>query len=126
MTPDSNSDDSDIDVDEHAEESFEMKSFARSSGECQEAPSVPRDDENYSRSGSDDDGESSYGKHGRQAGNRRPSNSTVQSFELYTPDEERAVVKKFDRKLVPFLALLYMLSFLDRSSMFNALSFCCS
>lgn len=34
----------------------------------------------------------------------------------YTPDEERAVVKKFDRKLVLFVALLYMLSFLDRSS----------
>lgn len=39
------------------------------------------------------------------------------SFQLrYTPDEERAVVKKFDRKLVLFVALLYMLSFLDRSS----------
>lgn len=36
--------------------------------------------------------------------------------ELYTPAEERAVVKKFDRRLVLFVALLYMLSFLDRSS----------
>ena len=34
----------------------------------------------------------------------------------YTPDEERIVVKKFDRRLVLFMALLYMLSFLDRSS----------
>ena len=34
----------------------------------------------------------------------------------YTMEEERKVVKKFDRKLVPFLALLYLLSFLDRSS----------
>jgi hypothetical protein len=41
---------------------------------------------------------------------------SVQSFELYTPDEERAVVRKLDRKLVLFVALLYMLSFLDRSS----------
>lgn len=34
----------------------------------------------------------------------------------YTPEEEAAVVKKFDRKLVLFVALLYMFSFLDRSS----------
>ena len=47
---------------------------------------------------------------------RRGSASTTQSFMLYTPDEERAVIKKFDRKLVSFVSLLYMLSFLDRSS----------
>lgn len=39
------------------------------------------------------------------------------SFMLYTPDEERSVIKAFDRRLVLFIALLYMLSFLDRSSM---------
>ena len=48
---------------------------------------------------------------------RRKSNETEQSFMLYTPDEERSVIKKFDRRLVMFIALLYMLSFLDRSSM---------
>ena len=48
---------------------------------------------------------------------RRESDSTVHSFMLYTPDEQRVVVKKFDRRLVLFVALLYMLSFLDRSSM---------
>jgi hypothetical protein len=36
----------------------------------------------------------------------------------YTPDEEKEVVSVFDRRLVPFLALLYLLAFLDRSSMF--------
>ncbi|KAI4211597.1 MAG: hypothetical protein LQ351_005638 [Letrouitia transgressa] len=46
--------------------------------------------------------------------------SSQQDFELYTPDEERAVVKKFDRRLVLFIALLYMLSFLDRSNIGNA------
>lgn len=51
------------------------------------------------------------------SGTRRASASTVQSFMLYTPDEERSVVRKFDRKLVLFVAFLYMLSFLDRSSM---------
>lgn len=34
----------------------------------------------------------------------------------YTREEERQVVRRFDRRLVLFLALLYLLSFLDRSS----------
>lgn len=56
---------------------------------------------------------------------RRNSLSTTNSYQLYTPDEERAVVRKFDRKLVVFVAGLYMLSFLDRSSelSLNFLSF---
>ena len=37
-------------------------------------------------------------------------------FIPYTSDEERAVIKKLDRNLVLFVAFLYMLSFLDRSS----------
>ena len=47
---------------------------------------------------------------------RRGSNATVETFMLYTPDEEQLVIRKFDRNLVLFVALLYMLSFLDRSS----------
>ena len=47
---------------------------------------------------------------------RRPSIDSVQSYELYTPDEDRAVLRKLDRRLVAFMALLYCLSFLDRSS----------
>lgn len=39
----------------------------------------------------------------------------------YTQEEEDVVVKKFDRRLVLFLAFLYLLSFLDRSSMHIAL-----
>lgn len=58
-----------------------------------------------------------------EEGQRRASVSTTQSYQLYTPDEERKVVGIFDRKLVLFVALLYMLSFLDRSSM---LSMCIS
>jgi hypothetical protein len=42
--------------------------------------------------------------------------SSVQSFELYTPDEESSLLRKLDTRLVLFLALLYMLSFLDRTS----------
>lgn len=40
----------------------------------------------------------------------------IPTFTLFTPDEEAAILKKFDRRLVLFIALLYMLSFLDRSS----------
>lgn len=43
------------------------------------------------------------------------------TFTLFTPDEEAAVLKKFDRRLVLFIALLYMLSFLDRSSGYHFL-----
>lgn len=50
---------------------------------------------------------------------RRLSNSTAASFQLYTPDEEQAVVRKFDRRLVLFLSVCYMMSFLDRSSMLS-------
>jgi hypothetical protein len=53
---------------------------------------------------------------GQGHGRRDSSASSVASFQLYTPDEEDAVRRKFDRKLVVFVALLYMLSFLDRSS----------
>lgn len=54
-------------------------------------------------------------EHSLIAGRSR-SPGSVASFQLYTPDEERAVRRKFDRKLVLFVALLYMLSFVDRSS----------
>ncbi|OAA81071.1 Major facilitator superfamily domain, general substrate transporter [Akanthomyces lecanii RCEF 1005] len=48
---------------------------------------------------------------------RRGSNSTAASYKLYTPDEDAAVRRKFDRKLVLFVSLLFLLSFVDRSSM---------
>jgi hypothetical protein len=102
LTPDSESD-SDLEMEEYGE-SYKM----RSRGE----------------SGAEEDEDGDEGKKYRRR--RGTSMSTVQSFQLYTPDEERAVVKKFDRKLVLFVALLYMLSFLDRSSsspLFNIKSF---
>lgn len=58
-----------------------------------------------------DAGPSTAGGRGRAL-----SASSVESFQLYTPDEDATVRRKFDRKLVLFVALLYMLSFLDRSS----------
>ncbi|KAM0715796.1 hypothetical protein Q7P37_008310 [Cladosporium fusiforme] len=50
----------------------------------------------------------------------RSRRTSVQSFELYTPDEERGVRRKLDTHLVLFVSLLYMLSFLDRSNIGNA------
>lgn len=41
----------------------------------------------------------------------------------FTLEEEREVVKAFDRRLVPFLALLYLLAFLDRSSEYRVHGF---
>ena len=45
---------------------------------------------------------------------------SVASFELYTPEEGRRVRRKLDTHLVLFVALLYLLSFLDRSNIGNA------
>lgn len=46
---------------------------------------------------------------------RKPNPRKELSF---TAEEERAVVRKFDKKVVVLMAVLYMLAFLDRSSMF--------
>ena len=56
---------------------------------------------------------------GRGAQFRRSSLSSqasAQNFELYTPDEENAVIRKLDWNVVSFMSFLYLLSFLDRSS----------
>lgn len=42
--------------------------------------------------------------------------SRIQSYKSYTPDEEARVRRKLDTRLVLFVALLYMLAFLDRSN----------
>ena len=47
---------------------------------------------------------------------RRRRRSSLQSFQLYTPDEEAKVRHKLDTRLVLFVALLYMMAFLDRSN----------
>jgi hypothetical protein len=61
----------------------------------------------------DEDEDEGEGQH-----HSRISTDSAKSYELYTPDEDRAVVRKLDRRLVVFLAGVYMLSFLDRSSEF--------
>ncbi|OBU00453.2 hypothetical protein VE01_01472 [Pseudogymnoascus verrucosus] len=99
LTPEPDSGDSDFDDDYNGHESIELQSQDKEA-----------DFEAPLRTG--DDGSNTFP--------RRGSASTTQSFQLYTPDEERAVVRKFDKRLVLFVALLYMLSFLDRSNIGNA------
>lgn len=38
----------------------------------------------------------------------------------YSPQETKRLVRKIDRKLLPLLCLLYLLSFLDRTNIGNA------
>ena len=39
-----------------------------------------------------------------------------QRYGLYSPEEDKKVLKKLDRRVVLFISFLYLLSFLDRSS----------
>lgn len=68
--------------------------------------------------------ENTTAQDGRQSRSRSRSSSTgsLKHYELYTPAEDRAVRRKLDRNLVGFMALLYLLSFLDRSSEAPSLS----
>ncbi|KAK0345096.1 hypothetical protein LTR91_013789 [Friedmanniomyces endolithicus] len=68
--------------------------------------------------GHDDDEDHEGG--GAANGHARRRRASVQSYELYTPDEERRVRRKLDTRLVLFVALLYLMSFLDRSNIGNA------
>jgi hypothetical protein len=101
LTPDSDSEDSDLELKED-ELGHSIKLQRRDPDKSQGADVDGPADED------DDDDRTPLGSRG--------SESTMHSYQLYTPDEERAVIRKFDKRLVLFVALLYMLSFLDRSS----------
>jgi hypothetical protein len=49
----------------------------------------------------------------------------TQRYELYSPEEDKKVLKKLDRRVVLFIAFLYLLSFLDRSSEYRSISYMC-
>lgn len=109
-TPDEDSeDDGDGDGGGGGEEGYKLRALSGNG----EGVSDEGREEGYSDDGGLTEKEGGEGERAKYARRRRVS---VQSFELYTPDEERVVVRKFDRRLVGFLAGLYMLSFLDRSS----------
>lgn len=70
---------------------------------------------------SDLDANSESGTHVQPSQNSsRPIQRTGTLSKDFTEDEEKAVLKKLDRNLVLFLAFLYLLSFLDRSSEYSS------
>lgn len=94
------------------EDGSEMYELSELSGD----DDYSEEDEEEEDEEDEDDAHGVAGRARKPVNRRRLSESTVASFQLYTPDEERAVVRKFDRRLVMFLAFCYMLSFVDRSS----------
>lgn len=95
-----------MEEDGYAGESYRLKNLSSSS-----IGKAEKREEHYDAE-LEEDGEAA----GFLTDTRRSSISSVQSYELYTPDEDKAVLRKLDRRLVLFMALLYCLSFLDRSS----------
>lgn len=119
--------------DQAGHEEYEMDEFRPEDEEDDDVAVTDDEDDESDDDGHDHHGSGSSSSRGMMTRGRRKgrrsvaaaSVATAESFELYTPDMERAVVRKFDRRLVVFVALLYMLSFLDRSSMFCCLLLCC-
>ncbi|KAJ8606699.1 hypothetical protein MRB53_040781 [Persea americana] len=99
------------DDDDDLREGFELQEFDRVLG--------PREGDTLG-DGDDDDDDDPDDDHHHRASSSTTRPASVQSFELYTPDEERRVRRKLDLRLVVFVALLFMLSFLDRSNIGNA------
>ncbi|KAK4985384.1 hypothetical protein LTR50_006000 [Elasticomyces elasticus] len=115
LTPDSDSEDDDYARRSRSgAASYRMKNLKRTT-EDDGAESCERSGSERSHEDEEDEGDATAG-----AQRHRTRAESTQSFELYTPDEEKAVLRKLDRRLVLFMALLYMLSFLDRSNIGNA------
>lgn len=114
LTPESDGEDGQNLEDLVVEEGYELKELGkgRDKMESQAAAGAIEDEEDE-----DSEYDEQDGALGMRMNSRRES---VASFELYTPDEERKVRRKLDTRLVLFVALLYLLSFLDRSNIGNA------
>ena len=112
LTPESDSEDGHVLERLEDEEGLELVELGKDGHRAnRRGQGVRADEEEDSDSEADDD--DLEGKKTRQT-------ASVASFELYTPDEERRVRRKLDTRLVLFVALLYLLSFLDRSNIGNA------
>ncbi|OAA68963.1 Major facilitator superfamily domain, general substrate transporter [Cordyceps fumosorosea ARSEF 2679] len=124
---DSDSDDDNLfnldDYDED-EEAVDLRSEVAGAGAGAEAHEMHGlrggDRPGSSRSEAAAEASSSARRKHRRTTTRRGSGNTVASYELYTPDEEAAVRRKFDRRLVLFVSFLFLLSFVDRSNVGNA------
>ncbi|KAK5687455.1 hypothetical protein LTS10_001593 [Elasticomyces elasticus] len=109
FTPEGDSEDDGDDLEElEAEEGYELRELGESARSQQQ------------RNGTKEDEVHEDEEHEALNGHKRRRRASVQSFELYTPTEERRVRRKLDTHLVLFVALLYLLSFLDRSNVGNA------
>ena len=117
MTPESDSEDEEGLDDLEAEEGLELKELGKNG----QRPRRQRAKASETSAGAEEDDDSDYEADDGSLQNRRSTRrSSVASFELYTPDEERRVRRKLDIRLVLFVALLYLFSFLDRSNIGNA------
>ncbi|TKA64814.1 hypothetical protein B0A55_10552 [Friedmanniomyces simplex] len=113
FTPETYSDDGDDDEleDLEAEEGYELRELGERAESRQRRDTV---------GGAEDDEDEGHGRAGAANSHKRRRRASVQSYELYTPNEERRVRRKLDTHLVLFVALLYLMSFLDRSNVGNA------
>lgn len=115
LTPDSDSDDDIALAELEVEGGYELRPLNKEGQAVSGAEDYIDGDED----GESDDEEDHNGTSaGLQKSHRRRASAA--SFELYTPDEERRVLRKLDIRLVLFVALLYLMSFLDRSNIGNA------
>lgn len=117
LTPDSDSEEENDLDDLEAEEGLELTELSSHGRKQLRGVSHIRDADAIAEQ--DEDDELDQKRTGAQKRRRRRGDS-VASFELYTPDEERRVRRKLDTRLVLFVALLYLFSFLDRSNIGNA------
>jgi hypothetical protein len=104
-TPDSDADDSD----------GESVPALRGGGDTGELRKIRNSSEKQSYRGSRDQEESSS-EDDSEKDHIKPVRRIGSRSKEYTDEEEKAIVRKLDLRLTLFIALLYMLSFLDRSS----------
>jgi hypothetical protein len=104
-TPESDADDSDV----------ESLAGLRGVGNTIELRKIRNSSEKHSHRGSHEQ-EQSSSEDDSEKEHIRPVRRVGSRSKEYSDEEEQAIVRKFDRRLTLFIALLYMLSFLDRSS----------
>jgi hypothetical protein len=105
VTPETDADDSDV----------ESLAPLRGGGDTVELRRLRNSSEKHNQRGSRDHEESSS-EDDSEKEHIRPVKRVGSRSKEYTNEEEQAIVRKLDRRLTLFIALLYMLSFLDRSS----------
>ncbi|AEO67078.1 uncharacterized protein THITE_2115853 [Thermothielavioides terrestris NRRL 8126] len=110
LTPETGSEDEDEDEDDNEHNHYD-------DGELVGVEKGEGDEEWELQGGADE----KHGEARRQSDERQPlQRPRRRRLQLYTAEEEKAVVAKFDRRLVVFMAVLYLLSFVDRSNIGNA------